>query len=49
MKIGDKVTYNVGGLVHCGVIVWIKDKTAVIQTDKGTRDEVDQEDLTLID
>jgi preprotein translocase subunit YajC len=48
MKIGDKVTYNVGGLVHYGVIVWIKDKTAVIQTDKGTRDEVDKEDLKLI-
>ena len=48
MKIGDKVTYTVGGLVHYGVIVWIKYKTAVVQTDKGTRDEVDKEDLKLI-
>lgn len=48
MKIGDSVTYTVGGLVHYGTIVWLRESTAIVQTEQGTRDEVDREKLAVI-
>jgi hypothetical protein len=47
MKIGDKVTYKVGGLTHNGTIVWISSIWAIVQTEQGTRDQVDLTELKL--
>lgn len=48
MKIGDRVKYIVGGKTMFAKIVWLKELTAIVDTDQGSRAEVDLDDITLI-
>ena len=48
MKIGDKVTYTVGGVSHYGTIVWLRQFTAIVQNEQGVKNEVDKKDVTVI-
>ena len=47
MKIGDKVTYTIGGLTHYGTIVWLRQFTAIVQTEQGTKDQVNLTELKM--
>ena len=47
MKIGDKVTYMVGGKTHKAKIVWISNTNATVETEQGTRDNLPLSQLKL--
>lgn len=47
MKIGDNVTYKVGGKIHYAKIVWISNTNATVETEQGTRDNLPISQLKL--